>query len=80
MGCCIPYQFPYANIASSTIQYTDDMKRNLGPYPKVEVLALDPDTGEFVSTNGIPGSEIKFDGNQIKIDHGGMGTGIVKVS
>jgi hypothetical protein len=80
MGCCAPYEFPYTNVASATIQYTDDMRGKLGPYPKVEVLQLDPDSGEFVTVNSFSGVEIKFDGNAVYVDFGGLGTGVVKLS
>lgn len=79
-SCCVPYRIPFANVAFKDIQYTDDMKRNLGPYPKIEILAWDQDTQDYYSTNGIPGFEIKFDGNIIHVDFGGPGIGIVKIS
>lgn len=80
MGCCKPYQFPFANIAFSSIPYTDDMKANLGPTPKVDIYYWDPKTEDYYATNGGLGSQVKFDGTTISIDHGGLATGIVKVS
>lgn len=80
MACCQPYQFPFSNVALLDINYSADMAANLGPEPKVEVFYRDPDTGEFYTINGLPGSQIKFDGSTIKADFGGIATGVVKVS
>lgn len=80
MGCCVPYQFPFSNVAFSAIDYNDVMKASLGPYPKIQVFYFDPETGDYYELNGNPGTETKFDGNTISIDHGGLQSGIVKVS
>lgn len=80
MGCCVPYQFPFVNVAFTDIDYNADMKAKLGQYPKVTVFYWDPAASEYYEANGGAGVEVKFDGNTISVDHGGVNTGIVKVS
>lgn len=80
MACCTPYEFPFSNVAFSSIPYTDDMKANLGPMPKIEVYYWDDLAQEYYLLNGIPSSQIKFTGNTVEVDHGGLNTGFVKVS
>lgn len=80
MGCCIPYEVPFGNVASIDTPYTNDMKQTLGPYPTIEVFLWDDATQEYYSTNGVPGIELKFDGNTIHADFGGPGTGFIKIS
>ena len=80
MGCCQPYEIPFGNASSIEVAYTDDMKRNLGPFPKVEVFLWNEEAGQYYSTNGIPGMEIKFNGNTVHVDFGGTADGYVKIS
>jgi hypothetical protein len=80
MPCCKPYQFPFANQAFTDINYTPEMRESLGEAPKIEVFYWDPEAGEYYQTNGVPGSQMKFDGETISVDHGGLATGIIKLS
>lgn len=79
ISCCNYFLFPFANALSSNIAYTLDMQAKLGAAPRVEVYYRDDIANEFYHIN-IPSSEIIFSGGFVNVDHGGLASGIVKLS
>lgn len=79
MACCVPYMVPFSNVSMTTVDYNTGLKELYGAYPKVTVYYYDQEANEYYEANGIPGSEVKFDGNTISVDHGGPATGQIKI-
>jgi hypothetical protein len=80
MTCCPANIITFAGVAFSSIPYSDTMKAQYGADPQVVVYYYDEATGGFYSTNGLPGTEIKFTGSTIEIDHGGIQSGYLKIN
>jgi hypothetical protein len=79
-NCCDTFLFPFGNALVSDIPYTPNMQQKLGFAPKIEAYYRDETTGEFYHVSGIPASAVSFDGSVIHVDHGGLATGIIKLS
>lgn len=80
MICCPPTIIAFSNALATIIPYTGDMQTKYGAEPRVDVFYYDPGTETYVENNGIPSSQVKFDGININIDHGGANTGMIKIS
>lgn len=78
MSCCVPTIFTFTNVPDSVIGYTPSLAALYGTYPKVQVMYLDPETGEFYIAPWF--TRIAFVAGQIRIDHGGPNSGIISVS
>jgi len=77
MSCCSTFDFQVQNQVISTVAYTDDIKQQLGPYPRVTVMHYDAETDSYKNAEGV---QIVFDGSTIIVDHGGPVNGIIKLS
>lgn len=80
MPCCPSSITFFADVETTTIPYPDLFKTEFGLKPRVDVYYFDEELGEFYNTNGVPSSEVKFDGSNININHGGPASGYVKIS
>jgi hypothetical protein len=80
MGCCDQYTFPFSNSSTTSISYSNELRAQLGSYPKVSVYYFDDAAQNYYLVNGIPSSQIKMIGNVLQIDHGGIATGIIRLS
>lgn len=80
MACCPVNIIPFSNQLTTTIDYNAGLKAEFGNYPKVSLYYFDSSTGDFYEVNGVPGTEVKFDGDNIIVDHGGPATGLLKIS
>lgn len=80
MPCCAPALFPFSNAFVANVAYDDALKAIYGSTPRVEVLAYDAEAGNYYSLNGLPGFQIKFDGNNVNVDFGGQTQGFIRIS
>lgn len=80
MICCPPTIVPFSNAAITSFPYTVELQSKYGTEPRIEVFYYDAGTETFIQNNGMPGSQVKDDGVNVVIDHGGVQTGIVKIS
>lgn len=78
MACCTPSTFVFNNAESSTIEYGPALQEAYGSTPKVFVLYRDPDTEEYLVAPWY--TRIEFSGGEIRVDHGGVQSGVVVVS
>lgn len=79
MACCPSTIVFFSDVLTTLIAYPDTLKAVYGAKPRVDVYYFDTDAGEFYTLNDFPGSQVIFDGS-IKIDHGGLASGYVKIS
>lgn len=80
MPCCNPSVTTFFNVPSTTIGYGPSMQSQYGAAPKVTVLYWDEANEQYVAAGVF--TSISFVGypvNQIVVDHGGPGTGIIKI-
>ena len=80
MPCCPQTILNFADVTNSIFPYTEAMKFTYGAKPKVDVFYYNVEDGKFHNNNGMPTSEVSFDGDFIYIDHGGLSSGYLKVS
>lgn len=81
MSACCPYTvLNFAGVDTSIFPYTAAMKISYGAKPKVDVFYFNSEDNSFTNNNGIPVSEVKFDGDYIYINHGGPASGYVKIN
>jgi hypothetical protein len=80
MSCCPPTIITFYNVPSTTVDYSQALRDLHGRVPKVEVSYWDEDNDEYylstanrVSLHGSPVSSII-------VDHGGSGTGILRIT
>lgn len=76
--CCDPVKVNFFNASSTSIVYDETMVKKFGAEPSVIVYYYDSVTGEFYLSE-FPFTQMKFDGTNIDIDHGGPATGIVVI-
>lgn len=76
--CCIPTRVNFNNATSTTIAYSPAMRKAYGVQPRVFVWYFDNNTGEFYLSPFF--TLMKFDGNNIIVDHGGPNTGFVIIT
>lgn len=75
MTCCEPSITPFTLQSTTVIAWTADMQELYGSRPNVQVYYKDG--AEYVLSDDMSG--IVFDGVEIRVDHGGVNTGFVKV-
>ena len=80
MSCCPSTIVPFSGVAFTNIPYTPSMQQQYGAEPRVEVVYYDNTHNDFELVNGFSGVQIKFKDNLISIDHGGVESGLVKIS
>lgn len=82
MACCKPLIQFFSDVLTSTVAYPATLRAALGSSPRVDVWYFDTLLNEYYTDNGTPGSgtQVKFDGANINIDHGGLASGYIKVS
>lgn len=80
MSCC-PYNITFfAGVTTTTISYPAAFKSAFGQKPRATVYYWDETAQNYYTNNDIPGSQVKFDGDAVIIDHGGPASGYVKIS
>lgn len=72
MACCELNTTNFVNVATTTIPYAGEF----GDKPLVQVIYYDGTSWVFMGIF----TNIKIEPTQIVIDHGGLATGIVKLS
>lgn len=72
MSCCEIQRIPFTEEAVTVIQYT-------GVRPSIEVAYLNPDGTFTLGSMGI-NTHVTFSNTEITIDHGGVSSGIVKLT
>lgn len=77
--CCTPTVIPFANVAQSVINYTQDMRDRYSFPPKVYAYYYDPVTGEHVMSV-LPLTSMRFNGDVLTIDHGGPNSGRIVIT
>lgn len=75
MNCCPPTIVFFGNASSTTINYFPSLAAQYGVDPNVQVYYQDGT--EYVLSDDQ--NEVKFDGTDIVVDHGGPQVGFVKV-
>lgn len=80
MACCTPTIVPFTNVSSTTFGYSAPFVAKYGSTPRTKLYYWDADAKNYYNNNGIPESEIKFDGENIFVDHGGPASGYIKIS
>lgn len=74
MTCCSPMIFPF-NEAITTINYNSFMVEQFGNKPNVQVYYREGT--EYALSDDF--NQVRFDGANITVDHGGSNTGFVKI-
>lgn len=80
MICCVPYLVAFVNALTTTIPYPAGLKTIYGSYPHIQVLYYDADAGEYVVATPLEESRVAFTGSSIEISHGGVQSGIIKIT
>lgn len=74
MNCCEATIFTF-NEAETIINYSPALRALYGQDPNVQVYYKDG--AEYVLSDDM--NQVKFDGTDIVVDHGGINVGIIKV-
>ena len=75
MACCEPIISNFVNETVSTVHFGNYERSIYGSHPKVDVVYL-------IGSEWVPGSvftEVKYNSDTIRVDHGGSSTGYIKV-
>lgn len=78
MACCIPTQYGFTNQAITNIPYDSVLVAKYGTHPKVNVLYLDPVTGEYYYAPFF--TSVHFTGSAVVVDHGGINSGLITLT
>lgn len=74
VSCCTPTIQPF-NEAVTTINYSTTLRRSFGNEPNVQVYYAQD--GNYVLSDDM--NQVKFDGTNIEVDHGGPQVGFIKI-
>ena len=77
--CCAPTIIPFANVAQSVVNFTQEMRDRYAFPPKVYVYYYDTVTGEYVMSV-LPLTSMRWSGSQLTIDHGGPNSGRIVIT
>jgi hypothetical protein len=77
MKCCNLSIIPFDGQAATVINYTADLKSRFGPVPSIDVYYREI-SGEHVK--GEVAVNLDYPVTRIRIDHGGVSSGYVKIS
>lgn len=75
MSCCPATIVSFGNVSSTTINYSPSLAALYGSDPNVQVYYKDGT--EYVLSDDM--NEVRFDGTDIVVDHGGAAIGFIKV-
>lgn len=75
MTCCAPTIVPFGNETETVINYNAAMLENYGAKPNVQVFYKQGT--EYALSDDM--NQVRFDGVNITVDHGGSNTGFVKI-
>lgn len=75
MNCCPPTIVSFGNVSSTTINYSPSLAALYGVDPNVQVYYKDGT--EYVLSDDQ--NEVKFNGVDIVVDHGGIAVGFLKI-
>lgn len=75
MTCCAPTIVPFGFETQTVINYSATMLENYGAKPNVQVFYKDG-TAYLLSDDM---NQVRFDGVNITVDHGGSNTGFIKI-
>lgn len=75
MNCCEPTILPFTNQSTTSIVWDANKQSLYGSRPNVQVYYKEG--AEYVLSDDM--NAVVFDGSTIEVDHGGVGTGFVKV-
>lgn len=77
--CCPATVIPFANVAQSVINYTQEMRDKYSFPPKVYVYYFDPVTNEYIMSV-LPLTSMRWNGTTLTIDHGGPQSGRIVIT
>lgn len=77
--CCIATVVQFANVSQTVINYTQTMRDKYAFPPKVYVYYFDPSTLEYV-LSVLPLTSMRWTGNALTIDHGGLASGRIVIT
>jgi len=77
--CCTPTVIQINNQAQTVVNFTQDMRDKYSFPPKVYVWYRDVVTGEYI-LSVLPLTSMRWSGNVLTIDHGGVQNGRVVIT
>ncbi len=77
MSCCTPILKPFNAVTETVIPYPPLLQETYGQVPTVKVLYLQD--GEYIEGTGFL-TNIALDDEEIRVNHGGEASGIIKIN
>lgn len=79
MSCCPSNIVTFSNQEQTVINYSEALRNQFGRVPKVQVSYFDPVSSDYyISNNQTAVALIGNPVSQIRVDHGGLSSGIIK--